>query len=74
MSAQTAIIADFKVYKLANDLVKRHGASAPLVAALIEEAVQTWNDVELQAFWTHVRRLTEALSDHSPPDGSMSRH
>ncbi len=74
MSANTAIIADFKVYKLANDLVKRHGRSAPLVASLIEEAVQAWNDAELHAFWTHVRRLTEALSDDSPPDGTMSRH
>jgi hypothetical protein len=61
LEAEDAVIPDLDIYRSANLLVKRHGADAPIHAAMRADAMLDKGDLEGYAVWKRILRAVGEL-------------
>ncbi len=60
---------DLDIYRAANVLVKRHGADAPIQAAMRADALLDKGDLDGYAVWKRILRAVEELQGSEPKPG-----
>ncbi len=60
------MIPDLDIYRSANVLVKRHGADAPIHAAMRAAAMLDAGDLDGYAVWKRILRAVEELQGTMP--------
>ncbi len=66
------MIPDLDLYRSANALMKRHGADAPIHAAMRADAMLDKGDLDGYAVWKRILRAVGALQETEPADGGES--
>jgi hypothetical protein len=67
LDAEDAVIPDLDIYRSANLLVKRHGADAPIHAAMRADAMLDKGDLGGYAAWKRIiKAVGELLSKERP--------
>ena len=64
------MIPDLDIYRAANLLVKRHGADAPIHAAMRADAMLEKGDLDGFAVFKRVVKAVEELLSKERPDGA----
>ncbi len=60
---------DLDIYRSAAVLVKRHGADAPIEAAMVADAMLDKGDLDGYAVWKRIVRVVEELQGTAPKSG-----
>ncbi len=63
------MIPDLNIYRSAQVLVKRHGADAPIHAAMRADAMLDNGDLDGYAVWKRILRAVEELQRSEPAEG-----
>ena len=63
------MIPDLDIYRSANLLMQRHGADAPIQAAMRADAMLDKGDLEGYAVWKRILRAVEELQGSAPKPG-----
>ncbi len=63
------MIPDLDIYRSAQVLVKRHGADAPIEAAMKADAMLDKGDLDGYAVWKRILRAVEELLSKERPAG-----
>ncbi len=63
------MIPDFDIYRSANVLVTRHGADAPIHAAMRADAMLEKGDLDGYAVWKRILRAVGELQGTVPKSG-----
>ena len=65
------MIPELDIYRSANVLVKRHGADAPIHAAMRADAMLEKGDLDGYAVWRRILRAVEELQGVGPGPGDV---
>ena len=65
-----AMPATIDIYRAANELVKQHGADAPIHAAMRADELLDAGDMDGQAVWKRILAAVEELQSKELPDGA----
>ncbi len=65
------MVADLDIYRSAQVLVKRHGADAPIHAAMRADAMLEKGDLDGAAVWKRIVKAVEALQGTAPKPGEV---
>ena len=57
------------IFRAANELVKHHGADAPIHAAMRADELLDAGDLEGQAVWKRILAAVDALLSEERPEG-----
>ena len=69
MKPASPSVSDLDIYRSANVLVKRHGADAPIHAAMRADEMLEAGDLDGYAVWRRVLRAVEELQRAGPTEG-----
>ncbi len=56
------------IYRSANELIKQHGADAPIEAAMRTDELAADGDMEGRAVWLRIVKAVEELQSQERPD------
>jgi len=62
--------SDIDIYRAANELIKQHGADAPIHAAMQADELLEAGDLDGQATWNRILRSIEELRAGKRPEGA----
>ncbi len=63
------MIPDLDIYRSAQALIKRHGADAPIEAAMRADAMLEAGDLDGYAAWKRIIKAVEELLSKERPEG-----
>ncbi len=74
MSPTTDVTSDLDTYRTANQLIKQHGAEAPVHAAMRADAMLEKGDLDGLAVWKRIVRAVEELLNREPAGEGEAVH
>lgn len=64
------MIPDIDIWRTAKLLIDKHGADAPIQAAMRADELMAAGDMDGRAIWFRIVRAIEELQATAPPDGT----
>ena len=65
-----SVTADIDIYQTANELIRQHGADAPIHAAMRADELLDAGDLDGQAVWKRILAAVEELQSEERPEGT----